>query len=70
MVGKQAELSSLQYEPEMSDRAEGGQQLPVEGGVPGARPRQLLGASLFPISTVLFLFPLLFPYLPLFFHPY
>ncbi len=42
VVGKQAESAPLQQKPEMSDRAEGGQQLSVEGGVPGARPRQLL----------------------------
>ncbi len=42
---EEAKLSSLQQESKMSDRAESSQQFPVEGGVPGARPRQLLGVE-------------------------
>jgi hypothetical protein len=45
VVGEEVKLSPFQQESEMSDRAEGGQQLPVKGGVPGARPRQLLGVE-------------------------
>ncbi len=44
-VSEEAKLSPLQQESEMFDRAEGGQQLHVEGRVPGARPRQLLGVE-------------------------
>jgi hypothetical protein len=45
VVSEEAKLSPLQQESEMSDRAEGGQQLTVKGGVPGAHPRQLLGVE-------------------------
>ncbi len=45
VVDEEEKLSPLQQEPEMPDRAECGQQLSVEGGVPGAHPRQLLGVE-------------------------
>jgi hypothetical protein len=45
VVSEEAKLSPLQQESKMSDRSESGQQLPVEGRVPGARPRQLLGVE-------------------------
>jgi hypothetical protein len=40
VIGKESELSSFEQESEMADRREGGQQFPVECGIPGLGNRQ------------------------------
>jgi hypothetical protein len=43
VIGQESEFPPFEQESEMSDRCEGGQQFPIEGGVPGLSDGQLSG---------------------------